>query len=116
MKSARPNIVDMNAQDAAAYAMNNDLSEYFEESGVFTERRPAKLVTALRIDVDVQSQLEAAAEARGIGASTLMRMILEEWVIAHRDSTPEDQLGDLVRHLDAARLAASSLAQSRRQH
>jgi hypothetical protein len=40
---------------------------------------PAKMVTALRIDLAIQAELEAAAAARGIGSSTLMRQIIEEW-------------------------------------
>jgi hypothetical protein len=68
-------------------------------------------VTALRIDLDVQAELEAAAATRGIGVSTLMRQIIEEWVATHRDAPAPDQIGELVRHLDAARRAAASLAQ-----
>jgi hypothetical protein len=83
-----------------------------DQAEVVRERRPAKMVTALRIDLDIQAEIEAAAEARGIGASTLMRQIIEEWVAAHRGSSAApDQLGELVRHLDAARRAAASLAQ-----
>jgi hypothetical protein len=36
--------------------------------------------------MDVQRELEAAAAARGVGASTLMRQIVEDWVAAHRDA------------------------------
>jgi hypothetical protein len=54
---------------------------------VVRERRPAKMVTAVRLGLDTQAELEALASARGIGSSTLMR------------------------HLDAARPAAVSLAQ-----
>jgi hypothetical protein len=39
------------------------------------------MVTTLRIDLDNQAELEAAAAARGIGSSTLMRQIIEEWVL-----------------------------------
>jgi predicted DNA-binding protein len=111
MTSTQPDPADMNADDAAAYAMNNDLADLFHTAEVVTERRPAKMVTALRIDLDIQAELEAAAARQGIGTSTLMRLIIEEWVHAHRDTTPADQLGELVRHLDAARHAATSLAQ-----
>ena len=99
----------MPESDAAAFAMNNDLGELFDSAEVVRERRPAKMVTALRIDLDIQSELEAAAAARGIGSSTLMREIIEEWVRAQRDAPAFDQLGELVRHLDAARHAAASL-------
>jgi hypothetical protein len=44
------------------------------------------MVTALRIDLDIQAEIEAAAQARGIGASTLMRRIIEDWVAAHHSS------------------------------
>jgi hypothetical protein len=57
----------------------------------------------------VQAELEAAAAARGIGTSTLMRQIIEDWVRANRHAEPLDQIGELVRHLDAARQAANSL-------
>lgn len=67
------------------------------------------MVTALRIDLDIQSELEAAALARGIGVTTLMRQIIEEWVQANRGRPVPDQISELVRHLDAARRAATSL-------
>ncbi|GAB3810240.1 hypothetical protein [Micromonospora zhanjiangensis] len=98
------------ADEAAEFAMNNDLGDLFDEAEVVRERRPAKVVTALRIDLGIQAELEAAAAARGIGASTLMRQIIEEWVESHRGTGSPDQLGELVRHLDAARTAAASLA------
>jgi hypothetical protein len=96
--------------EAAAYVMGNDIGDLIADAEVVRERRPAKMVTALRIDLDVQGELEAAAAARGIGTSTLMRQIIEEWVSSHRSAEPEDQIGELVRHLDAARRAANSLA------
>jgi hypothetical protein len=105
-------LAGMSAEEAAAYALNNDLSEAFDRAEMVRERRPAKMVTALRIDLDLQIELEAAAARRGIGTSTLMRQIIEEWVTAHRDTPAPDQIGELVRHLDAARQAAASLAQS----
>jgi hypothetical protein len=100
----------MIAADAASYAMNNDLGDMFDGAEVVRDRRPAKMVTTLRIDLDVQSELEAAALARGVGVSTLMRQIIEEWVTAHRGELAPDQLGELVRYLDAARRAAASIA------
>jgi predicted DNA-binding protein len=100
----------MTAREAAAYAMENDLGELLADAEVVRERRPAKMVTALRIDLETQTALEKAAAARGIGSSTLMRQIIEEWVAAHRDSPASDQIGELVRHLDAARQAAASLS------
>jgi hypothetical protein len=109
MTNPRPDLSKMSPQEAAAHVMNNDISEFFEGGEVVTERRPAKIVTALRIDLSIQAELEAAAAKRGIGSSTLMRQIIEEWVEAHRDA-PTDHLDDLVRHLDAARRAADSLA------
>ena len=67
------------------------------------------MVTALRIGLDVQSRLEAAAVARGVGTSTLMRQIIEDWVETHGDHDAPDHVSDLVRHLDAARQAATRL-------
>src|SRR5262245_48268871 len=111
MRAKRGGLAGEPAKDAAAYAMNNDLGELFEEAEVVRERRPAKLLTALRIDLSTQAELEAAAAARGIGSSTLMRQIIEEWVEANRNAPAPDQIGELVRHLDAVRRAAASLAQ-----
>jgi hypothetical protein len=85
------------------------LGELFDRAEVVTERRPAKMVTALRIDLDIQADLESAVAARGIGTSTLMRQIIEEWVQAHRGTGAIDALLELFRHLDAARQAATSL-------
>ena len=107
----RDQLADMTPDAAAAYAMNNDLADGFAEAEVVRERRPAKLVTALRIDLDIQAEIEEAAARRGVGASTLMRQIIEEWVWANRETPAPDQIGELVRHLDAARRAANSLAQ-----
>jgi hypothetical protein len=73
--------------------MNNDISDPLDDAEVIRERRPAKMVTALRIDLDVQAELEGAAGARGIGTSTLMRQIIEEWVRANREAEPFDQMG-----------------------
>lgn len=111
MTKKREDLAGKSADEAAAFAMNNDLGDLFDEAEVVRERRPAKVVTALRIDLDIQAELEAAAAARGIGASTLMRQIIEEWVGRHRGAPAPDQLGELVRHLDAARNAAATLAQ-----
>lgn len=111
MSKKHKDLAGMSADEAAAFAMDNDLSEYFEGAEIVRERRPAKMVTALRIDLDIQVELEAAATARGIGSSTLMREIIEEWVRAQRTVPAPDQLGELVRHLDAARRAATSLRQ-----
>jgi len=61
------------ANGAATFAMDNDLGDLFAEGEAVRERRPAKMVTALRIDLGIQAELEAAAAARGIGSSTLMR-------------------------------------------
>jgi hypothetical protein len=40
-----------------------------------------------------------------------MRQIIEEWVTAHRGAPAPDQIGELVRYLEAASRAAASLAQ-----
>jgi hypothetical protein len=111
MSEIRRRLTGMTSEEAAEYAMKNDLSEMFDEAEVVRERRPAKMVTALRIDLDIQAEIERAATARGIGSSTLMRQIIEEWVEAHRNKPAPDQMRELVRHLDAARQAAVSLAQ-----
>lgn len=89
--------------------MNQDISDLLDQAEVVRERRPATVVTAVRIDLDTQSALEAAAATRGIGATTLMRQIIEEWVQANGDA-PVDQMCELVRHLDAACQAANRLA------
>lgn len=109
MNKNKRTLAGMSPTDAAAHVMNNDISDLLDQAEVVRERRPAKMVTALRIDLDTQSALESAAAARGIGVTTLMRQIIEEWVEANSD-TPADQISELVRHLDAARQAASSLA------
>ena len=111
MSEPREGLAGVAAGEATAYAMDHDLGGLFDQAEVVRERRPAKMVTALRIDLDIQAEIEAAAAARGVGASTLMRQIIEEWVAAHRDTPAPDQLGELVRHLDAARQAAASIAQ-----
>lgn len=111
MTNKRRDLGGMSSEEAAAFAMGNDLGELFDKADVVRERRPAKMVTALRIDLDIQAELEVAAAARGIGSSTLMREIIEEWVLAQRSAPAPDRLGDLVRHLDAARRAAASLEQ-----
>ena len=111
MSETRDQMADMPPAAAAAYAMNHDLADGFAEAEIVRERRPAKMVTALRIDLDIQAEIEAAAAQRGVGASTLMRQIIEEWVWANRETPAPDQIGELVRHLDAARRAANSLAQ-----
>lgn len=49
---------DMSAEQAAAHAMDNDLGGSFDQAQVQT-RRPAKIVTALRLDLSVQAELEA---------------------------------------------------------
>lgn len=108
MSRKREQLPGTPGDQAAAFAMDNDLAEMFDRAEV-RQRRPAKMVTALRLDLDVQARVEAAARERGIGSSTLMRQIIEEWVAAQHDS-PADHLGELVRHLDAARRAAESLA------
>jgi hypothetical protein len=58
-----------------------------------------------RIDLDIQAEIEAAAAARGIGASTLMRQIIEECVRANRQLPAPDEIGELVLH--AARQAGA---------
>lgn len=111
MNESRDGLAGVAASEAAAYVMDHDLGGMLDQAEVVRERRPAKMVTALRIDLDIQAEIEAAAATRGIGASTLMRQIIEEWVAAHRGSPAPDRLGELVRYLDAARRAAASLAQ-----
>jgi hypothetical protein len=110
MSDNEKRLKEMIPDDAAAQIMNNDISTLLERAEVVHERRPAKMVTALRIDLGIQAELEAAAAARGVGTSTLMRQIIEEWVEANRTAPATDQIGELVRHLDAARRAANSLA------
>jgi predicted DNA-binding protein len=109
MSDRRTELAKMTAEQAAAHALDHDVSEMFEDAEVVRERRPAKMVTALRIDLDVQARLEASAAARGMGTSTLMRRIIEEWVEANSDQPAPDHVSELVRHLDAARRAATHL-------
>lgn len=110
MSETHDELSDVTPAEAAAQAMNTDLGQRFKDAEVVRERRPAKMVTALRIDLDIQAEIEAAAAARGVGASTLMRQIIEEWVRANRQLPAPDEIGELVRHLDAARRAADTLA------
>ncbi len=100
----------MTTHAAVEHVMNNDVADLFEQAEVVRERRPAKMVTAVRMDLDIQAELEAAALARGLGVSTLMRQIIVGWLNAHRGAPVPDQVTELVRHLDAARQVASSLA------
>ena len=110
----KPNsLAGVPAAEAARHALDHDLSAEFDNAEVVRDRKPAKMVTALRLDLDTQVELETAASARGIGSSTLMRQIIEEWVATHRGEAAPDQLGELVRHLDAARQAAASLTHDR---
>lgn len=110
MSDIRNELAKMNPEQAAAYALDHDLGELFDTAEVVRERRPAKMVTALRIDLDVQARLEAAAAARGVGTSTLMRQIIEDWVETHGERPAPDHVSELVRHLDAARRAATFLS------
>lgn len=107
---SKKKLADMAQAEAVARVMNSDIGDLLDDATVTRERRPAKMVTALRIDLDVQAELESAAMARGIGVTTLMRHIIEEWVRTHREAPAPDQISELVRHLDAARQAADSLA------
>ena len=110
MTNTRRKLAGLNADEAANHVLNNDISDLLDQADHVTERRPAKMVTALRIDLDTQAALEAAAATRGIGVTTLMRQIIEDWVRANRDQPAVDHISELVRHLDAARQAATSLA------
>ena len=110
MSSTRRKLAGLSADEAADHVMNNDISDLLDQAEQVTERRPAKMVTALRIDLDTQAALEAAAATRGIGVTTLMRQIIEDWVRTDSNAPAPDQISELVRHLDAARQAASSLA------
>jgi hypothetical protein len=107
--SAARTLTGMSADEAAGRVMNDDISDLLDQAEVVPQRLPAKMVTAVRIDLDTQSALESAATARGIDTTTLMRQIIEEWVQANSDA-PKDQLRELVRRLDAAHQAASLLA------
>jgi hypothetical protein len=109
MSEQSPNLAGASPQDAVTRVMDGDISDLMDQA-VLVERRPAKMVTALRIDLDVQAKLESAATARGIGTSTLMRQIIEEWVRTNHAAEPGDKIDELVRHLDAARRAADSIA------
>jgi hypothetical protein len=89
MSKTRRKLADMSADEAASYVMNNDISDLLGEAELVRARRPAKMVTALRIDLATQSELEATALARGIRVTTLMRQIIEDWAansLANRDA------------------------------
>ena len=105
-----PKLHGMTPREAADHVMAHDVGDLLDDAEVVRERRPAKIVTAVRMDLDVQAELEVAAAARGIGVSTLMRQIIEEWVLANRESPLTDQISQLVRHLEAARRAADRIA------
>lgn len=106
MSGNRRDLAGMSPAEAADHVMNNDISDLLDQAEHLTERRPAKMVTALRIDLDTQAALETAAAARGTGVTTLMRQIIEDWVRANHDGPAPDHISELVRHLDAARMAA----------
>ena len=57
----------MAADEAVAIVMNVDITELLERAEVVRERRPAKMVTALRIDLGVQAELEASPLLGGSG-------------------------------------------------
>lgn len=106
--STRRKLAGMSAAEAAAHVMDSDISDLLEHAEPVA-RRPAKVVTALRIDLETQAALEQAAAVRGVGVSTLMRQIIEDWVVANREPAAQDHISELVRHLEAARRAANLL-------
>jgi hypothetical protein len=117
MSEKRDDLSGMSPNEAAAFAINSDVTDLFAEpevvraeAPVVPEARPATTATALRFDLGIQAELETAALARGVGSSTLMRQIIEDWVAANREMPAPDHLAELVRHLDAARQAATSLS------
>ena len=118
MGDNRDDLTGMSPNEAAAFTVNNDISELFAQPEAVPESppattttvAPATTATALRVDLGIQAELESAAAARGIGSSTLMVQILEDWVAANREMPAPDQLAELVRHLDAARQLATSLS------
>jgi hypothetical protein len=110
MSGTRRKLAGMTADEAADHVPNNDISDLLDQAALIRERQPATMVTALRIDLDTQAEREDAASARGVGVTTLMRQIIEDWVRANRDAPAPDHISELVRHLDAARQAANSVA------
>jgi hypothetical protein len=86
MSKNRPTLAGMTADEAAAHVMNHDISDLLDQAEVVRERRPAHMVTTLRIDLATQSTLEGAAIARGMGVTTLMRQIIEEWAQNHGEA------------------------------
>jgi len=48
---------EMSPEDAASHIMNNDITDLLDRAEVVHERRPAKMVTALRIDLGIQAEL-----------------------------------------------------------
>ena len=80
-------LAGVSAEKAVAHVMDNDISDLLAQAEVVRERRPGRMVSSLSIDLEMQSALEAAAAARGVGTATLMRQIIEEWVQAHGEFT-----------------------------
>jgi hypothetical protein len=76
----RRTLAGMSADEAVAHIMDNDISDLLAQAEVVRERRAGRMVSSLPIDLETQSALEAAAAARGGGAATLMRQIIQEWV------------------------------------
>lgn len=107
-------LTGLSANDGVAHATDSDISDLLDQTELVRESRPAKMVTALRIDLDTQSALESAAAARGIGVITLMRRIIEEWVLANSD-TPADHISELVRHPRRGALSCQLPRQPRRR-
>lgn len=87
MSRTRRTLAGLSADEAADHVLNNDISELLDQAEPATERRPATMVTALRIDLDTQTALETAATTRGIGVTTLMRQIIEDWVRTNSTDT-----------------------------
>jgi hypothetical protein len=52
MKKKRDVPVDTAAADGVEFVLDNDLGEMFHNAEVVRERRPAKIVTAVRLDLD----------------------------------------------------------------
>jgi hypothetical protein len=93
MGENRRTLAGMSADEAAAHIMNNDISDLLAQAEIVREGRAARMVSAVSIELETQSALEAAAAARGICATTLMRLIIEEWVQTHSD-VPADQISE----------------------
>jgi hypothetical protein len=104
----------MTPQQMIAYVKSNDLSGLIRDGEPEEFAPPAErevmAVRTVRLAPTVYHQLLKLAEARGVGASVLMRQIIERWVAAQTGDVQAEAVvpvAELVEFLNrAARPAA----------